>query len=440
MPPGAAPTRLESFEPFGRLPAELRWDIWKKAMETPRVVCISPRRANTTSTTSLPQGRCLTIDGDRYEQVPATFFVNREARMLALERYRTRLSLTHVGGSGSSGGILPGLPGSGSNAVKHHRQHQQQHQNQKKQHYLVAAADDVVHFPEEYVEDHGALRLAGGAGALRHLALSKRAPTRGSRQFAAQARRFSPLRGGSTETTTTTTTKMSWLADADTDADRDGNLPSVGVAAAESGPYMSRLLIMELEAYLWTTTFGFLSVLATFDDKKNDKNDNNNNSNNKDKKDAAGEPWASDPPPTLYSLVPASSATGQPEESEFENEKKEEMKKEEEEQQQQQRRKEDPPHPQPQQQPKPKPKQPEPLASPRDLDYERFRGLRALPDIEAMIQRAIDGGDWGDRGEPPAAPDMFKAVLRGARMVYLEMPACVDVGVGVGVDRGGSGS
>ncbi|KAI1189559.1 hypothetical protein F5B17DRAFT_187234 [Nemania serpens] len=89
--------RLDKFTLFPRLPGEARIMIWKFAMEEPRLVHLRVegcgiKRARRRG---CPRGGgpYLTIDGERYEQVPPFFFVSREARFYALTIYTIRFSV-----------------------------------------------------------------------------------------------------------------------------------------------------------------------------------------------------------------------------------------------------------------------------------------------------------------------------------------------------------
>ncbi|KAI0906658.1 hypothetical protein F4823DRAFT_631247 [Ustulina deusta] len=89
---------LVEFTIFQRLPTELRLTIWELAMENERRLvhlrargcCIKKHRRRGCPQSIKPK---LTIDGIRYEQVPAYFFVNYECRHVALKHYCIRFSV-----------------------------------------------------------------------------------------------------------------------------------------------------------------------------------------------------------------------------------------------------------------------------------------------------------------------------------------------------------
>ncbi|KAI3318395.1 hypothetical protein HD806DRAFT_315160 [Xylariaceae sp. AK1471] len=69
------------FSQFSRLPPELRFMIWEKAMEDPRII------HTYTKYRLRPAPRKLTINGITFEQVPKFFFVNHECRQIAIKFY-----------------------------------------------------------------------------------------------------------------------------------------------------------------------------------------------------------------------------------------------------------------------------------------------------------------------------------------------------------------
>ncbi|KAI1085367.1 hypothetical protein F5B20DRAFT_518064 [Whalleya microplaca] len=128
---GLASTRPEQratvFHPFPRLPREIRYMIWKLALEEPRTIRLDPQTVPSEPQTVRrrdPQtdrrrgrrpGRrpshepwdqeaapCrqkaapyLRIGQDLYHQVPSLFLVNTESRFFANERYNIRFSVTY---------------------------------------------------------------------------------------------------------------------------------------------------------------------------------------------------------------------------------------------------------------------------------------------------------------------------------------------------------
>ncbi|KAI2642236.1 hypothetical protein GGS21DRAFT_546455 [Xylaria nigripes] len=88
----------KQFPLFPRLPTEIRRMIWSAAMENedPRLVHMRALRCGIVGRErrGCPRGkelgRTITIDGNRYDQAPSYFFVNHEARFMALEYYNIR--------------------------------------------------------------------------------------------------------------------------------------------------------------------------------------------------------------------------------------------------------------------------------------------------------------------------------------------------------------
>jgi hypothetical protein len=76
------PVILE-FPQFSRLPPELRFLIWEKAMEDPRIIHIASWIARSLKA---PPDK-LKIGRIQFEQVPKFFFVNRECRWVAMTYY-----------------------------------------------------------------------------------------------------------------------------------------------------------------------------------------------------------------------------------------------------------------------------------------------------------------------------------------------------------------
>ena len=79
-----------AFNLFPDLPTELRLRIWKCALEQPRAVIISPRLLEDRRKAGLaayPRWRCP-VTKRRWEQVSVLFFVNHEARSVALNYNR----------------------------------------------------------------------------------------------------------------------------------------------------------------------------------------------------------------------------------------------------------------------------------------------------------------------------------------------------------------
>lgn len=70
--------RAPEFPKFSLLPIELRIQIWKEAIETPRIIHVGSCDKVDTST-------CVVFNGNRCVQVVETFFVNRESRGISFE-------------------------------------------------------------------------------------------------------------------------------------------------------------------------------------------------------------------------------------------------------------------------------------------------------------------------------------------------------------------
>lgn len=75
-----------AFNLFPSLPTELRLQIWRHALEQPRAITISSKLLEDRLNAGLPSYPCwrCPVTGQRYEQVSALFFVNHEARFVAL--------------------------------------------------------------------------------------------------------------------------------------------------------------------------------------------------------------------------------------------------------------------------------------------------------------------------------------------------------------------
>ncbi|KAI0159510.1 hypothetical protein GGR57DRAFT_457636 [Xylariaceae sp. FL1272] len=85
-----------TFPQFGRLPPELRMMIWEEAARVPRVVHLVERAMERTQSRTLTVKRVrqgLQTQIRRFSQVPELFFVNHEARAIALKEY-TPVSFT----------------------------------------------------------------------------------------------------------------------------------------------------------------------------------------------------------------------------------------------------------------------------------------------------------------------------------------------------------
>lgn len=79
---GAVPTDQAldrpDFPQFRLLPPEIRIEIWKAAIDTPRIVHVGSRRDVSHST-------CVVFNGDLCVQAVSLFLVNRESRAIAFE-------------------------------------------------------------------------------------------------------------------------------------------------------------------------------------------------------------------------------------------------------------------------------------------------------------------------------------------------------------------
>ena len=76
FPPAPVGTMSE-FRLFGRLPPELRQEIWRFAIESPRIIHVQKHQKNGQST-------CAEYNGKMCTQVSNIFHVNRESRDIAL--------------------------------------------------------------------------------------------------------------------------------------------------------------------------------------------------------------------------------------------------------------------------------------------------------------------------------------------------------------------